>query len=140
MLPALARTREQSKELITRNNLKQLALASIMYEDDHNGQFPENLDQMKDYYKYSKFIESPLKPADFNGPSYILVKGLSLKDSKTPQNIILIYENPEYCTDKVNAAFLDGHVESLTRKDFLKKFEMTYLQLDKPAPEIKFKQ
>ncbi len=138
MMPAMSKAREQSKEVVSRSNLKQLALASIMYADDHNGQLPDNFEQMKDFYKNSKLLDSPLKPAGFNGPSYIYVKGLLL-ESKSPQNCILIYENPLYCSNKVNVAFLDGHVVALTRNDFLEKLKSTYELLGKPLPEIKFK-
>jgi prepilin-type processing-associated H-X9-DG protein len=139
-LPAMSRARGQAQRVASMSNLKQLSLASIMYAQDNNEQFAANIEQLDKYLgnNSKKVLESPLKPANFNGPSYIYVPGHSSKD-KNPASIILIYENPQYCTDKINVAFLDGHVESLTRNNFLEKLKGTYEQLGKPMPEIKFK-
>ncbi len=139
MMPALARTRNQAKRVVSMNNLKQLVLATIIYADDNDGIFPENLEQIKKYTNSSKVFESPVKPKDFNGPSYIYVQGHSTKTGTSPANGIIIYENPEYCDDKVNVAFLDGHVESMQRDRFLKTLKETYQRLGREMPEIKFK-
>ena len=74
-LPAFARTRDQAQRVVSMNNLKQLALASIMYANDNNGQFSQNLEQLDKYIGNKKVLESPLKPANFIGPSYIYVPG-----------------------------------------------------------------
>ncbi len=139
MMPALARTRNQAKRVVSMNNLKQLVLATIMYADDNDGSFPENFEQIKKYTNSSKVFESPVKPKNFNDPSYIYVQGHSTKTGTSPANGIIIYENPEYCDDKVNVAFLDGHVESMQRDRFLKTLEETYQRLGREMPEIKFK-
>lgn len=137
-LPAMTRARGQAQQVVSMNNLRQLSLALIMYATD-NGKFPDNFDQLDKYINNkNKVLESPLKPAGFNGPSYIYVSGLSI-DKKSPQNLVMIYENPQYCSDTIATAFLDGHVERLTRKDFLDKIKTTYEQLGKPMPEVKFK-
>jgi prepilin-type processing-associated H-X9-DG protein len=135
---ALPATRQQAMQITSMNNLKQLVLASVIYADENNGKFAENFDQLDKYINNKKVLDSPLKPANFSGPSYIYVSGHTMKD-KNPASIILIYENPEYCADKINTAFLDGHVESLTRNDFLGKLKTTYEHLGRPMPEIKFK-
>jgi len=40
LLPALAKTREQTKALACRSNMKQLALAFLMYSEDNSDTFP----------------------------------------------------------------------------------------------------
>ena len=87
------------------------------------------------YYGESKILESPLKPAGFEGPSYIYIKGHSPK-AGSPARKIVVYENPEYCRDKINALFLDGHVEAMQRDRFLKALEATYEGLGREMPEI----
>jgi len=108
-----------------------------MYADDHDGRFAESIEQMREYYGNSKILESPQRPAGFDGPSYIYVKGHSL-DAKSPYRQIVIYENPEYLRDNIPALFLDGHVERMTRDRFVDAIEATYKQLGREMPEIKF--
>jgi len=135
MMPALARARTQGKNAVSMSNLKQLSLAVIMYADDHDGKLPENFEQAKNYYGNPKVLESPLKPKGFNGPCYIYVNGQSM-NAKSPSRQIIIYENPKYCKDTINAAFLDGHVERMQRERFRETLESTYKQLGKEMPEI----
>jgi prepilin-type processing-associated H-X9-DG protein len=138
LMPALARARQQARYTVSMSNLKHLGLAVLMYADDHDGKLPDNLDQAKQYYGNSKILESPLKPKGFAGPSYIYVKGHSMKaDSLASQ--IVAYENPEYCQDTINTLFLDGHVQRMQRYRFLEMLEATYKQLGREMPEIKFK-
>jgi len=135
MMPALARARQQGKNAVSMSNLKQLSLAVIMYADEHDGKLPENFDQAKKYYGNPKVLESPLKPKGFAGPSYIYISGHSVK-AESPARQIVIYENPEYCKDTINAAFLDGHVERMQRDRFREMLEATYKQLGREMPEI----
>jgi prepilin-type processing-associated H-X9-DG protein len=139
MMPALARSRQQAKQVASMAHLKQLGLAAVMYADDHNGKLPDNFEQAKEYYRDSRILESPLKPKDFDGPSYIYVSGHSMK-AESPAVQIVAYENPQYCQDTVNALFLDGHVERMPRDRFLETLKATYKQLSREMPEIKFKE
>ena len=136
-MPAMARARQQGKYAVSMSNLKQLGLAIIMYADEHDGKFPESLEQVWNYHREPKILESPQKPAGFDGPSYIYVKGHSLK-AGSPAKQIIVYENPEYLRDQVTAVFLDGHVERMTRDRFVRAIEATYKQLGRETPEIKF--
>jgi len=135
MMPALARSRQQARNTVSMNNLKQLGLALIMYADDHDGKLPDNFEQAKEYYGDSKVLESPHKPKDFAGPSYIYVSGHSMNTGSTSQQIVA-YENPKYCKDTIIALFLDGHVEKMQRDRFRETLETTYKELGKEMPEI----
>ena len=137
LMPALARARQQARHVASMSNMRQLSLALIMYSDDNDGKFPKNFEQLWDYHRSAQILESPLKPADFDGPSYIYVEGHS-REAKYPHRQIMIYENPEYLRDRVNAAFLDGHVERMERDRFAEVIAATYKQLGKEMPEIKF--
>ena len=139
MMPALARAKSQARRVVSISNLRQLSLASILYAEDHNGTLPENFKQMEKYIGTSKVLESPLKPKDFNGPSYILIPGHSTKSGGQSWKTIIIYENPQYSEDNINTAFLDGHVEKMQRDRFLEALKATYEQLGREMPDIKFK-
>ncbi|MHC4743949.1 MAG: hypothetical protein ACYS8Z_18685, partial [Planctomycetota bacterium] len=138
-LPALARARSQARQAVSRNNLKQIGLVLHMYAMDNDGRFPESIDQAKDYYKDARILDSPRKPTDFDGPSYIYIPGHSSKTEDSGQYIIT-YENPEFCDGKINALFIDGHVEALEPDKFLERLKSTYELLGKEMPEIKFKE
>jgi hypothetical protein len=56
-----------------------------------------------------------------------------------PRKIIIAYENPAFCSDRICAAFLDGHSESMRPAEFVKRLQATYKQLGRDMPEIKFK-
>ncbi|MGB2864226.1 MAG: hypothetical protein WBC05_12930 [Sedimentisphaerales bacterium] len=135
LMPALARARQQARQTISMTNMKQLGLAVIRYANDHQGKLPDNLEQAKEYYQAPEIFESPLKPKDFVGPSYIYVNGQSMK-AASPARQIVIYENPQYCQDTINALFLDGHVERMQRNRFRETLEATYKQLGREMPEI----
>ena len=55
-----------------------------------------------------------------------------------PGNIIA-YENPEFCSDKINVLFLDSHVQAMKPDEFLRELGATYKRLGRKMPEVKFK-
>jgi len=136
--PPLDKAREQGKRAVSLNNLKQIALACIMYADDHEGKFPDNLEQLYPYHRNPRILESPRKPKDFIGPSYIYVTELKLR-MRDVSRIIIFYENPAFCSDGICVAFLDGHCEWMKSEEFLERLKDTYKQLGREMPEIKFK-
>jgi len=136
VMPALARTRQQAKRMISMANMSQLGKSCLMYAADHKGKLPENFEVMKDYYGDPKVLESPRKPKGCDGPSYIYIKGQTI--NMEPGNII-VYENPEICDDKINVLFLDCHVEAMNQKRFLDELGATYKRLDQEMPDVKFK-
>jgi prepilin-type processing-associated H-X9-DG protein len=138
MMPAMSRTRGQAQRIVSSSNLRQIGICFAMYADDHGGKFPEDLQEMKAYYRDPKLLESPRKPKDFDGPSYIYVKGHSLNTRRAAEYIV-VYENPEFCSDKINVLFLDFHVQAMGPDEFLRKLEATYKRLGRKMPEVKFK-
>lgn len=140
LMPALARAREQARRVVSAANLHQLALCLKMYSDDHEGKFPDDLQQlMGEYIQDRKLLESPRKPKDFDGPSYIYVAGHS-PNIKEANKYVIAYENTEFCRDIVNVLFLDYHVQAMGQDDFIEALGATYKRLGREMPEIKFKQ
>ncbi len=82
-LPALAKAREQARIAVSMSNLKQIGLALHMYAEDNDGNFPSDLEKAKRYYGNAKILESPRKPKDFEGPSYIYIPDQSQKADST---------------------------------------------------------
>jgi len=131
-LPAMARTREQARTVASMSNLKQVGLALHTYAEDHDDKFPSDLDQLGRYLGNAKVLQSPHKPKDFDGPSYIYIPDQSLDGY--PGNIVA-YENPEFAGDEIVTLFLDGHVEKMPQDRFRSELDATYERLDRKKPE-----
>jgi prepilin-type processing-associated H-X9-DG protein len=140
MMPALHRARNQARRVTSAANLKQIGVALVLYANDHDGEFPTDL-KNQDFLRYlrdsaSKVLESPLKPKEFDGPSYIYIAGQS---AESPSNNILAYENPAFCREGLNVLFVDSHVRWMKPDEFLRELEATYNRLGREMPEIRFK-
>ncbi len=134
-MPALARARSQARRAVDMSRLKQIGIAMRMYADDHDDQFPPDLETLKPYLGDDRALESSRKPGDFEGPSYIYITGQNL--GMYPGNIV-VYENTGYCSDGVNVLFLDGHVEFMKPDNFRREFKETYERLGREMPDIQF--
>jgi len=129
---------EQAEEVVSATNLKGIGLACTIYvADDPEGKFPPSLQKLVELdYTTPKQLESPLKPKGFDGPSYIYITGQN--SAMNPANVVA-YENPVFCSTKINVLFLDGHVAALEPEEFLRELAATYKRLGKEMPEIRFK-
>ena len=65
LLPALARAKEAGKRIACVNNLRQLSLATVMYVDENNGNYPSRESrgrwpsQLRDGYKDYRVLKCP---------------------------------------------------------------------------------
>jgi prepilin-type processing-associated H-X9-DG protein len=135
-LPALARSREQARSAVAMSNLKQIGLAVILYAEEHQDKGPADLEQVKPYLGNSPgVLNNPRKPKDFAGPGYVYVASEAKIDARN----ILVYENPGFCTDRINVVFGDGHVEAMKPEAFREALKATCTRLGKEMPEVKFK-
>ena len=136
LMPALAKTRQLAQRVSSASNLSSIGKAMVIYANDYNDVYPADLKELVEKGGLSqKSLESPRKPRDFNGPSFIYIAG---QNAIMPPDNILVYENPEFCRDGVNVLFNDAHVEFVEPAEFKKAIEETYKRLNKPMPEIKF--
>ncbi len=137
MMPALARTRQISKRMVSGTNLSAIGKAMLIYANDYDDQFPPNLQELVEKEELDpRALESKRKPKNFDGPSYIYVTGQNT--SMDPRNI-LVYENPEYCTEGLNVLYMDSHVGWTKPDEFMQELKATYERLGREMPEIKFK-
>jgi len=110
-----------------------------MYAQDNQGKFPATLQDIQSYIGNERALESPRKPPTFPGPSYIYVEamaGKKMDQLQYPEQIVIVYENPAYCHDKIAVGFLDGHSELMSLAVFRRKLEDTYKQLGQPMPDM----
>jgi len=135
LLPALSRAREMAKRSASASNLRQIYMDCYKYANDHNGQFPPALQDLKKYITNHDILESPRKPKGFTGLSYIYIPGQNADGD--PRNV-LMYENPAFSPDGLNVAYGDGHVNWVNQGEFIQELTETYKRLGKPMPKIDF--
>jgi prepilin-type processing-associated H-X9-DG protein len=136
MMPALSRVQKLSQQVVAGSHLADIGKRMILYADDYNDVYPSDLKELIEKAGLPpKNLESPRKPKNFSGPSFVYITG---QNSKMDFRNVLAYENPEFCRDGVNVLYNDGHVAFERWDDFKKAIEETYKRLNKPVPEIKF--
>jgi len=119
-------------------NVKDICIGCITYADAHKGKIPNSLEDIKPYMKGGTLPESPRKPKDFDGPSYVYVEALAGKnfnEFKRPFEYVIVYENPAFCQDEISVGFLDVHILKMTLPAFRQALEDTYKKLGVPMPE-----
>ena len=137
LMPALARRRQITPRMQSEKHLSGIFKALLVYANDYNDKFPPNLNELIEKAAIDpRMLESPLKPKDFEGPSYIYIAGQNTL--MEPDNIIA-YENPGFCRDGLNVLYMDSYVGWTKRDEFLRQLEATYKRLGREMPEIKFK-
>lgn len=142
MMGMFQQMQQQQRPTIEANEVSAMKLRAIgktclIYANDYGDKFPPNLRELVEKEELSlKTLESPRKPKDFDGLSYIYISGQTIE--MNPGNI-LVYENPAFCSDMINVLFLDTHVEAVKPDKFLRELKATYKRLGKEMPEVKFK-
>ena len=137
LMPALARRRQITPRMQSEKHLSGIFKALLVYANDYNDKFPPNLNELIEKAAIDpRMLESPLKPKNFEGPSYIYIAGQNTL--MEPDNIIA-YENPGFCRDGLNVLYMDSYVGWTKRDEFLRQLEATYKRLGREMPEIKFK-
>jgi len=128
---------ELPPRVVSGSNLSGIGKACLIYAIENEDRFPPNLTKLVEWeFITPNQLQSPLKPKGFDGPSYRYVAGQS--SAMNPGNIVA-YENPAFCSDKINVLFIDCHVKAMEPAEFLRELEETYKRLGREMPEIRFK-
>jgi prepilin-type processing-associated H-X9-DG protein len=139
LLPALARARGEARAMKCKNNLRQLATASIQYIDQYGkGRcYPKSLAEIYT----SKLLTVPdlFRCPDGQAPTQLAEGVMTSYESafdragaeyqfadRTPSNQIMIWEKEPCHKGRRNVAYFDAHVESMDEQGFqgaLKKLD-----------------
>lgn len=131
LLPALGSTRGPSKRVMDMSNLRQIAIALVVYAEDHTDNLPEHPRDAKRHLDGeshdSHYIwlnpyqkqDAVIDRGDFSGGAtrfggYVFINlGKNISDMMEPSNTILAYTAKATLKQtNRNVAFADGHVES----------------------------
>jgi len=136
LMPALAKVRQQAKKVVSGTNLSGIGKAMLIYANDNDGQYPPDLETLVKFTDLSpKALTCPRVPEDFPGKHYIYITG---QKTVMPPDNVLVYENPQFCTEGVNVLYNDCHVSFERWDSFKEDLEKTYERLGREMPEIKF--
>jgi len=96
LMPALAGARHQAMTVLSKNNAKQICLATNLYCDENDGRFPHPDNwpaALAPYIGDGKILESPFAP--HAGRAWAMNKhlnGRKIRDIKQPARTVLIFE------------------------------------------------
>lgn len=131
LYPVFAQARAAAKEASTTSNLKQLALATIMYGKDNDDEFPDVSDWSafrEAVLPYSK-NEAVFATPNPNGGKILFNKnlaGLMLCEMEYPEDTPMLWEASAWPDGKRGVAYTDGSVERLNAADW--KVIQTYMK------------
>ncbi|MCJ8330854.1 MAG: hypothetical protein HRT89_05450 [Lentisphaeria bacterium] len=112
----------EARRTIRKNNmgnLKQLLLGCLMYSGDKNGHFPGKLKELKEQEIISKETLFQYHIANKKSVNYMYIPGYRDDNSMATTNIIVF--SPVVENGKRLCGFIDGHVELLDEKEFIKR-------------------
>ncbi|MEM6394590.1 MAG: hypothetical protein AAF797_17625 [Planctomycetota bacterium] len=125
-LPALGAARASALQVHQMSNARQIAVAQMVYANDHNNRFADHVGQLvAGGYLIPDIVVQrgtavPAMPADQladwsrQTSAFTLVPLPALDDIAEPHNTVLAFQHPEPGKPTVAVAFADGHAETLT--------------------------
>ena len=96
------------------NVVRQIVLAGFMYANDHQGDWPQKIDDLAPTY---------IKPQMLQTETFIYLR--PSKQAKNIQNIVVLYEKVDDKRPQIAVGFLDGHSELINQDQFKAKFDQT---------------
>lgn len=133
-LPALASARQNARQVVGMNNLRQIAMGCILYAEAHKGVLPPDLETLTNGDNpllSERMLKSPLDSSTAKS-SYGYVKGQT--NTMDPRNVIA-FEDPKLHADNdfLMVAFLDGHVQRMTHEQFEEALQETKERVEEAA-------
>ena len=122
ILPALAKAREQSKQVQTLSNIRQILLGCIMFANDHANQFPPDLLAMtKSADLPAVVLRNPRNPEEDIGFAYVQ----PMRGTANGAQQVVVYEVFDKPPARIAVGFADGHAEVMDYARFQKALEQS---------------
>ena len=98
-------------------SLSQIGQAAGLYQNDHNGDWPENLDKLVlNGSINARMLTSPLDPQA--NPGYVYIRpSVPAGKIDRPDKRMIAYDAVATVEQGIPVVFADGHVETITDKD-----------------------
>ncbi len=127
LLPSLSRARELARRASTLANLRGIGMAVHIWANDHNGEFPPDLQALLDAQLISQDMLTSRRGHPPGTPPFVYVEGQS--EASDPRNV-LVYESV-LGDEGTSVLFVDGHSEWMKRDGFQQALDATYQRLGK---------
>jgi hypothetical protein len=121
IVPALQKARLNAARVRSMNNIRQIIIGCIVYENDHKGQWPDDFNAIqKNFPNTPQVFVNASKPADKASYVYVKPTPAGLKSRGTT---IVVHEQLTDDDKGIAAGFADGHVEWLTVEEFQRQLK-----------------
>jgi len=117
--PALAGQKSKAERIMAMNNVKQILLACIMYNDDKK-KWPEKLTDLGSYINNMKTLQSPRHPERPVGFEY-LMPGKNSEKYPVSEHLVIYEIYTTWPEDGLTLGFLDGHSEITRNRERFEK-------------------
>jgi len=112
VVPVLGQARAEAASAASQSNLHQILLAAMMYRQDHQKEWPDNLQQLTKYLGDPSVLRNPLRPDlevgyDYRKPA-----------EKAPANTAVVWEKfDQWPAAGVNVGYVDAAVGRMRDKE-----------------------
>ena len=115
---AIARARQAAMRTISAKNMEKLVKGCLAYSKDHNGEWPDSLEELLGKYGITeKHFSNPSQKDRRIGYVYLKPEGGSAGPGQ-----LVIYEFHVEWKDGINGAFVSGRVKLIADEEEFKKF------------------
>jgi hypothetical protein len=114
--PVLLRARAQAAGAASASNMHQLLLAAMMYRQDHDKEWPDNLQQLEKYFGDSRLLRNPARPELEVGYEYRKPAG-----DAPPQTAVLWEKFEQWPAAGVYVGYVDVVVERIQDRERFEK-------------------
>lgn len=118
--PSMTHAREQAVEMSSMSGLRNVAMSYVVYAADKQDALPTSADDLVAAgYLEAGMLESPFGPMnDGSAAIWLNPKGGKTSEISDPATYIIAYDRAMFANGEVVAvAFLDGHVEQISRDE-----------------------
>lgn len=123
-IPQVASPVATKQQHQTLENVKTLALATMMFGADNNDVMPKAKDTKDLYAKLNRYLKSSDSTKSLNPKSSILfnfaLNGMKWSDVKLPSETVIYYESKQWPDGRRAVSFCDGHAKLINPKDWKK--------------------
>ncbi|HEY1686083.1 MAG TPA: hypothetical protein VGG19_15060 [Tepidisphaeraceae bacterium] len=127
--PQFDRAMMRDLRIESMSHMRQIVMATIMYKEEHKGQWPAKLDDAKAFLKGDgNVFVNPRDPQ--RQPAYVYLKPNG--PIANPSQLMVLYETHDKFGDGVNAGFADGHIEFINSSQRFKDLLLQSLQDNSP--------
>jgi prepilin-type processing-associated H-X9-DG protein len=119
----------QQERVESMGHMRQIVMAMTMYQNDHKGEWPKSLDDIKTFlHGGADILTNPTDPN--RHPAYVYVQ--PKPPIADPAQEMVLYEAHSQFGGGVNVGFADGHIEFISNSQRFKDLMLQSMQENSP--------